>query len=70
VGFSLQKQFQIQQAVLWNSTVFLKGEAHKTGKRINYCIDGLEAAVHIEHFRTFRTFSRRTHKADNLRGFC
>jgi len=34
VGFSLQKQFQIPQAVLWNSTVFLKGEAHKIGKRI------------------------------------
>ena len=26
VGFSLQKQFQIPQVVLWNSTVFLKGE--------------------------------------------
>ena len=25
---------QIQQAVLWNFSVFLKGEAHKTGKRI------------------------------------
>ena len=35
VGFSPQKQFQIPQAVLWNSTVFLKGEAHKIGKRIS-----------------------------------
>jgi len=34
VGFSLQK-FQIQQAVLWNSSLFLKGEAHKTGKRFS-----------------------------------
>ena len=34
VGFSLQKRFKIPQAVLWNSTVFLKGEAHKIGKRI------------------------------------